>query len=290
MDWVNMPPLAALRAFSAFAEKRNVVDAGRALNVSHAAISQQLRALENRLGTALVDRSGRTLSLTDAGERLAHALELGFGAIESAVQDLSAADAQRPLHISCTPTFASAWLVPRLTDFRARHADIDLVLDPTPALVRLEPGGVDVPIRYSSGNVPGLQSEPLLMSPVVVVASPQLLKGRRTDQPEDMAGLPWLEELGTHEASAWLRSHGVEQGLVGTRIQMPGNLLLPALREGQGVSAVVRHFVEPDLECGHLVELFTGATGGGYLILTRPGPLRAAAKAFVSWLRTQRID
>ena len=64
MDWLNLPPLAALRTFAAFAEKRNVVEAGMALNVSHAAISQQLRALEKHLGIALLDRSGKALTLT----------------------------------------------------------------------------------------------------------------------------------------------------------------------------------------------------------------------------------
>jgi LysR family transcriptional regulator, glycine cleavage system transcriptional activator len=288
MNWLNMPPLSALRAFSAFAEKRNVVDAGQSLNVSHAAISQQLRALEARMGTALIDRAGRTLSLTEAGERLANAVELGFGAIENAVQDLSDATAQRPLQISTTPTFASAWLVPRLTDFRIRHGDIDLVLDPTPTVVRLEHGGVDVAIRYGSGVFAGLHSEPLLMSPIVVVAAPALLKGLQIEQPSDLTSLPWLEELGSHEASTWLRSNGAEKGLVGARTQMPGNLLLSALLDGQGVSATVRHFVEADLKAGRLVELFTSSTGRGYFIVTRPGPLRPAAKAFVSWLRTHQ--
>lgn len=89
MDWKVMPPMASLRAFSAFAETGNLVQAGQALNVSHAAISQQLRALEAHLGVALVDRSGRSLALTAEGARLARALALGFGAIQGAVQELT---------------------------------------------------------------------------------------------------------------------------------------------------------------------------------------------------------
>jgi LysR family glycine cleavage system transcriptional activator len=90
MDWLSLPPLAALRAFSAYAEHGNLAKAGAALNVSHAAISQQLRSLEDYLGTPLVDRSGRALELTAEGRHLAQALLLGFGAIQSAVQDLNA--------------------------------------------------------------------------------------------------------------------------------------------------------------------------------------------------------
>lgn len=288
MDWLEMPPLAALRAFSAFAERRNVVEAGAALNVSHAAISQQLRGLESHLGVALLDRSGRALSLTDEGERLAHAVELGFGAIESAVQDLTGADAARPLHVSATPSFSAVWLVPRLADFRARHPGIDLVIDPTPVLASLKPGGIDVALRYGDGTWPGLKSEPLLISPMVIVAAPALLAGRVIRHPSDLANLPWLEELGTTEAGNWLRSEGVEHGVSGGRMQMPGNMLLDAARDGQGVAVTVRHFVEPDLRSGRLVELFSRGDGAGYHIVTRPGAPRPAARAFAAWLRRVR--
>ena len=81
MDWMKMPPMAALRAFAAFAEQGGLVEAGASLNVSHAAISQQLRALEAHLGVPLVERQGRNLVLTPAGDRLAQALHLGFGVI-----------------------------------------------------------------------------------------------------------------------------------------------------------------------------------------------------------------
>ncbi len=285
-----MPPLAALRAFAAFAEAGNVVRAGDSLNVSHAAISQQLRVLEAHLGVALLDRSGRSLALTDAGGRLAQAVELGFGAIDRAVQELTGADADRPLHISATPTFAAVWLLPRLADFRDRHPQIDLMVDPSSAVVDLQPGGIDVALRYGAGDWPGLQSDPLLMSPVVFVAAPDLVRGRRITAPGDLVDLPWLEELGTSEATKWLQALGAGQAITGTRLQMPGNLLLAAVRDGQGVAVVVRHFVEPDLAAGRLVELFSVPETGGYHIVTRPGVLRPKAKAFVHWLRRQRTD
>ncbi|MCV6587265.1 MAG: LysR family transcriptional regulator [Marinibacterium sp.] len=291
MDWIRMPPLAGLRAFAAFAEAGNVVQAGAALNVSHAAISQQLRALEGHLGVPLVDRSGRALVLTAQGQRLARALELGFGAIETGLTEIRGQSDARPLHVSVTPTFASAWLVPRLSAFQALHPEIDLVLDPSPALVRLEPGGVDVAIRYCDGTQPGLDCEPLLMSPITVVAAPDLVRGRAVGQPSDLADLPWLEELGTNEADIWLRSEGAEQGLVGRRIQMPGGMLLSALRDGQGVSAVVRHFVQPDLDAGRLVALFSGPRSRkGYHIVTRPDLIRPSARKFTGWLRRQAAD
>lgn len=95
MFWRDMPPLAALRAFHAFAYTGNLVKAGEALNVTHAAISQHLRALERDLGLSLFDRSGRALELTAEGQRLAEALRTGFGAIAATVRELKGRDAAR---------------------------------------------------------------------------------------------------------------------------------------------------------------------------------------------------
>ncbi|MBK0327497.1 LysR family transcriptional regulator [Rhodobacteraceae bacterium F11138] len=288
MDWLTLPPLASLRAFAAFAETGSVVAAGRALNISHAAISQHVRSLENRLETRLVDRSGRALVLTEEGQRLADALILGFSAIGNAVQELSAADEQRPLHISTTPTFAALWLMPRLPDFRARHPEIDLVLDPSAQLAEFSPGGIDVALRYGQGNWSGLVSEQLLAAPMVIVGAPSLLRGRTIASPDDLAELPWLEELGTTEAGRWLRAKGVHRGLVGGRIQLPGNLLLDAARDGQGVAVMVRRFVEPDLRSGRLMALFTEDSPAAYHIVTRPGVMRPVARVFLRWLRRQK--
>ncbi|MBY6058467.1 LysR family transcriptional regulator [Leisingera daeponensis] len=287
MDWLHMPPLAALRAFSAFTETGNVVRAGEALNVSHAAISQQLRALEAYLGAALLDRSGRALELTADGAHLARALQLGFGAIETALQDISATGAARPLHVTCTPMFAAHWLMPRLAGFQADHPEVDLVLDPRGEIVELKPGGIDIAIRYGDGIWPGLETRMLLRSPMVVIAADRLLDGRSVSAPEDLLDLPWLEELGTTEASRWLESRGVKDSLRGSRTQLPGNLLMQAVRAGQGVAVSVQEFVLEDLETGRLRALFTEGEGKGYFIATPAGVPRPAARSFAAWLQRQ---
>lgn len=285
MDWLTLPPLASLRAFAAFAEHRNVVEAGAALNVSHAAISQQLRALEKHLSAALLDRSGKALTMTADGEHLARALRLGFGAIETAVRDIARSGAERPVHVSLTPSFAASWLMPRLPMFRATHPDIDLVLDPSPDVVELRPGGVDVAIRYGAGGWPGVEAEMLLKTPMVIVAAPQLLGGKTTWMPAELAGLPWLEEIGTTEATTWLAQHDAGPARGAGRMELPGNLVLDGLRAGQGVTVTVRHFVEADIKAGRIVELYAEPDTRGYHIVTAKTPLRPAVKAFVGWLR-----
>lgn len=287
MDWLNLPPLAALRAFAAFAEKRNVVEAGAALNVSHAAISQQLRTLEKHLGVALLDRSGKALALTGDGEHLARALHLGFGAIEAAVGDLARSGRDRPVHVSLTSSFAASWLMPRLPTFRATHPEVNLILDPTFEVVDLRPGGVDVAIRYGAGGWPRVQSEMLLQTPMVIVASPTLL-GDKTDwSPAELAQLPWLEEIGTTEGTKWLAERGVGPGRATGSTMLPGNLMLDGVRSGQGVTVTVRHFVESDIQAGRIVELFTEPDTRGYHIVTAKTALRPAVKTFVNWLKRQ---
>ncbi|WP_170603350.1 LysR family transcriptional regulator [Ruegeria arenilitoris] len=287
MNWKSLPPLTSLRAFAAFAEKKNVVQAGVALNVSHAAISQQLRVLEEHMGVALLDRSGKTMSLTAEGEHLARALHLGFGAIGVAVEELVRSGSDRPVHVSLTSSFAASWLMPRLPAFRAVHPEIGLILDPSPELVELRPGGVDIAIRYGEGGWSGVDSQMLLRSPMVIVAAPELLEDKSDWTPADLAELPWLQEVGTTEASMWLAGRGAEIGPGAGRIEVPGNLVLDGLRAGQGVTITVRHFVEQDILNGRIVELYSEPDAAGYHIVTARSPMRAEVKTFVGWLKRQ---
>jgi len=288
MNWRALPPLSSLRAFAAFAQTGNVVAAGEALGVSHAAISQQLRALEAHLDLKLLDRTGRAMELTRAGERLSLALDAGFARMIDAVVELTGAADARPLQITTTPTFAAFWLMPRLPGFRAEHPKVDLMLNPTPAVVSLTKEGVDVAIRHGSGDWAGLEAEPLLRSPMVVVAAPSLVGSGALPTFEALADYAWLEEFGTTEAGNWLQRHGVSDGARTGSMQLPGNLMLDAVRDGQGVAVTVRAFVERDIEAGRLREIHTeDAPDRGYYIVTRPGVARPALRDFLRWLRRE---
>lgn len=287
MNWRNLPPLSALRAFAAFAETRNIVAAGEALGVSHAAISQQLRGLEGHLDVPLLDRSGRSLELTSAGQRLAQALQSGFSGMIDAVEEITGQLEARPIHVSVTPTFAASWLMPRLSKFRAAHPDVDLMIDPSANVVALGADGIDIAIRYGSGPWPGTELEMLLQSPMVVVAAPSLVGERPITDLNELADFPWLEEFGTSESTRWFRRFGV-QGMARGLMQVPGNLMLDGARDGQGVAVTVREFVARDIAAGRLRVLHTEETpDSGYHIVTRPGVLRKSVKDFVSWLRRE---
>lgn len=280
--------MAQLRAFAALAETRSMSQAGALLNVSHAAISQQVRALEHHLNLRLVTKDGRGVALTPEGMRLGQTLRDAFGAIAAEVEDLTGADAARPLQITTTPTFAAGWLMARIADFQTRHPDADLMVNPSAALAELGPGGFDLAIRFGNGDWAGMEAELLLPSDFQIMGARSLIEGRRIDTPADLLDFPWLQELGTNEVHDWLRQKGVTEARVRRMTHVPGNLLLDGLRAGRGIAATARAFVEADIARGDLVVLYEDANPGrGYFIVTRPGPLRPVAREFIRWLRRQ---
>lgn len=285
MNWTALPPLSALRAFSAYAEAGSVQKAGTALNVSHAAISQQIRNLESHLGLKLLNRTGRAAQLTAEGRQLAEALSDGFGRIASEVAALTGADAARPLHISTTPSFAGNWLMPRLAEFRGLHPEIDIMIDPNPAITDPEPGGIDVAIRFGAGHWPGLNAEMLIPTTIAVVAATELIGTHPASCPEDLLRFPWLQELGTSESTAWLRQQGVTDARTAGLIHLPGSLTLEAARQGQGVLVTAKEWVLDDIAAGRLTLLFEEPAGKGYHIVTAPGVPRPALREFLRWLR-----
>lgn len=288
MDWRELPSLNSLRAFVAVADAQSMSGAGDALGVTQAAVGQQIRTLEARLGVALIERVGRSITLTDEGRRFAARLRDGFQTISGAVEALTESDATRPVQISMTPMFAVNWLMPRISDFHHKHPEIELMLNPTPELVDLRPGGVDLAIRSGAGEWPGLDAELLLETDFVVVAETALVNRLKLETPADLVRAPWLQELGTNEVSQWLSDKGVIPTERLTITSLPGFMALDGVRNGDGVAATARSFVESDVKAGRLTVLFDNARNGfGYYIVTRPGVMRPPLKTFVKWLRRQ---
>jgi LysR family glycine cleavage system transcriptional activator len=287
MDWRDMPPLSALRAFESYAANGSLQRAGDALNVSHAAISQQIRNLETHLNVTLLDRAGRQAELTLEGRALADVLEKGFDLIGAEIRKMKSSDAERPLVVSTTPSFAANWLVPRLADFRTKYPELDIVIDANPALVGLEFGGTDVAIRFGQGTWVGLQASLLLKTCRVAVAAPSFICDDRPISPADLARFPILQEVGTSESSLWWAKHGVTDAGQGGSLTLPGNLTLDAARAGQGIVVTSELWVRSDLATGRLVKLFEDEEDFGYFTVTRHGVHRDALKVFLKWLKTQ---
>ena len=287
MSWAELPSLNSLRAFASVAETGSYSRAGAELRVSHAAVCQQVRALEARLGVTLLVREGRGLRLTDEGAALARQVAQGLTAIREGVEALTKADAARPIQVTMSPAFAVSWLMPRIMDFQHRHPEMTLMLSPTAQIVELRPGGIDLAIRYGDGKWRDMKVTPLLLPDMVVVGSRELLGRRKVTGLAALARLPWLQELGTNEVAQWMARHGIVPMRPPMTTHMPGNLIMEAVRRGDGLTYTARCFVEREIQSGQLVVLSSEKNVGGYYIVTRAGVPRPPVRAFVKWLKHQ---
>ena len=287
MDWLSLPPLNSLRAFAAVADAGSYVAAADRLNVTQAAVSQQVKALEKRLGVALIERVGRGVELTSSGARLARDLETGFDIIGRGVTRIREAAAARPVQVTMSPAFAVEWLMPRIGEFQREHPEITLMLNPTSNVVDLRPGGIDVAIRYRDlrRTKPGVHA--VLRTDMVVIGAPSLVGELDLSDLASLADLPWLQELGTNEAAEWFTYHGIVPKRPLAINHMPGNLIMPAVRRGDGITYTARAFFVEDIVAGSVIELASEPQFGVYHIETSPAEQRPEVQAFVKWLRSK---
>lgn len=286
----DMPNLTQLRAFEATARNLSVSKAAGDLNVTHAAVSQQLRALEAWLGFKLFRRAGRSILLTEAGQHYFAAVREAFDAIETETVRLRQADTDRPLHVTTTSAFASRWLVPRLPRFQAAHPEVQLRLNPSTGLVDFTREDVDIGIRYGDGDWPGLTAEPFVGGRLVPLCSPAYLENSPPlRRPQDMANHHLLHDSDYAEWEKWLAAAGAtnvdaRRGVIFSLT----TLGYQAAIDGQGLILGLASLVQDDLEAGRLTIPFEPPPDrrhAAYHIVSRAGqPLRAAAVTFRDWL------
>ena len=260
----RLPPLNSLRAFEAAARHLSFSKAADELHVTPAAISHQIKALEDYCGTPLFRRLTRALVLTDTGQAALPALREGFDKLAEGAARLMPDSTSGLLTISVAPTFCAKWLMPRLDRFRAAHPGFDVRIDASDDLADFGTGGVDVAIRYGSGRYAGLSAECLMAEVVIPVASPALLDGPQPlASPADLARHTLLHvswKMADDEAPSWrmwFKAAGVD-GIDpdrGPRFNVD-SLTIQAAIAGHGVALVNRALVEDDLQAGRLVRLF----------------------------------
>ena len=192
VDWRTLPSLSSLRAFEATAAQGGFAGAARALNVTHAAVAQQVRGLETLLGVRLAVRQGRGIVLTEAGERLADALTDGFGRIAGAVEALGEEEKRKGLRITTTQFLVDEVIMPNLSQFWERHPGVEIAFYPAREFIDIEGEGFDCGIRVISPKEkldwPGLEAVFLSRTLMHAVGSPDLV-GDGSRDPQDM---PWL--------------------------------------------------------------------------------------------------
>src|SRR3954451_14914638 len=187
---VRSLPLAALRAFEAAARHVSYSRAAEELNLTHGAISFQMRVLKEELGVDLFKRSGRRMVLTPEGQRLFGYVRDGFTRLEQGMEDVRTSRRGQVLTVSVHPGLASFWLIPRLGDFQRRHPEIDISLLPNITLTDFSRDGVDMALRYGRGRWPGVRAVKLMDEEIFPVCSPRFNGGVLPRQPRDLSDLP----------------------------------------------------------------------------------------------------
>ena len=263
-DW--LPSLNALRAFEAVARHLSYRDAAAELHVTPAAVKQLVQKLEAALGQPLVRRQGRGLALTEAGVAGRPDLAEGFRALGQSVERMRRAEARPSLTLSVEPTFATAWLIPRLEGFKARHPDIDALIDSSLRIVDLARERVDAAIRYGVAPAPGLVAHRLFDDETLAVCSPALAKGppeirrphdlaRATLLHMDVSHMPWIT-VSHHwfDWATWLAEVGAGEVAPGRGLRFNDyNLAIQAAIAGQGVALGSWPMVKDAIAQGHLV-------------------------------------
>ena len=251
-------PVGPLRAFDVAARNLNLSAAAAELNVTHAAVSRQVKQLEQRLGVKLFERLPRGLKLTAHGALLAEGTRDAFDRLASAIEDVSVPQVRRKLTISTFASLAARWLMPRVGGFAALFPDVDLQVITSTRLVDFAREDVDIAIRFGGGRYPGLHVVPLFKPQEIVVCSPALLKrGPPIKKYEDLKHHTLLHDDSHRSWTRWLEAVGAKsvnprRGIIcGDR-----NAMLQAALEGQGVALASQIFAANDLARGRLVKVF----------------------------------
>lgn len=283
-------PLTALRSFEAAGRLGSFTLAAQELFVSQAAISRQVRELEELLGRKLFDRLHRRVEITAAGKQLLSILTRSFDEIDSCMTGLQAKQPRLQLTVSAGPAIATFWLVSALSDFRESYPYIDLNLESDHRLTEFRSQGAEIAIRFgeASKNWPRTQRKHLFDVEMVPVISSQLLRSEGTPKnPRDLLAYTLLHEDDYETWKKWFSAVGVSAVEVDHgHIFTDGGLVLQALRSSQGIAIADKILVEEDLKAGTLIQLFDlPLTLGAYWLVARDfSKLSEQGLAFDNWI------
>lgn len=293
----RLPPLTALRSFEAAARHLSFAKAAEELSVTPAALSFQIKSLEEHLGQPLFVRLNRAVQLTEAGRALAPGASQGFATLSQAWRSARQSGQSATLNVTAGPAFTAKWLAPRLFEFARLYPGIDLRFIASLRLLDFDYDEVDIAIRYGYGGATDLFSVPLTgrewLTPVM---RPDLVTAYPT--PGSLIGAPLL-----HNASddflqprtdwpAWFRASGVAHDPQITATFSQPDHAYDAAIEGAGVALARMSFVRRDIELGRLAAPFSVgiSTRAHFRLLCRTSAVdRPQVRAFRDWITAQMV-
>ncbi|MBV4368826.1 transcriptional regulator GcvA [Erwinia sp. BNK-24-b] len=249
----RLPPLNALRVFDAAARHLSFTRAAEELFVTQAAVSHQIKSLEDFLGLKLFRRRNRSLLLTEEGQSYYLDIKEIFTALNDATRKLQARSAKGALTVSLLPSFAIQWLVPRLSSFNSAYPGIDVRIQAVDREEEKLADDVDVAIFYGRGNWPGLRVEKLYAEYLLPVCSPLLLTGDNPlKTPADLARFTLLHDASRRDWQSYTRQLGVNINVQHGPIFSHSAMVLQAAIHGQGVALANNVMAQTEIEAGRL--------------------------------------
>lgn len=283
----NLPPLNSLKAFEATARLQSFTKAAEELNVTRAAVSQQVKSLEAYLDATLFERNGAQLNLTQAAHEYLPVVSHVFQSLSAATQHLFSRQQQAQLTLHVAHSFCSQWLMPRLADFHRQHPKISFKVSTTANAMPSNSDIADVEIINGYGEWQSQQAIQLTRENWIVVASPGFLHLNPVRDLADLIRLPKLATGGYQETwQCWLE----QQGYQGTSIKLTGEfehslLAIEAAVNQLGVLLVRDLLVEDHLQQGTLVKVgeWSMPSRGAHYMIIRDEE-KPHVKAFVDWI------
>ncbi|CAD0185967.1 Gcv operon activator [Ruegeria sp. THAF57] len=286
----NLRHLRALQAFDETATHSSLTKAADVLNVTHGAISRQIKLLELHLGVVLFHRRPNGVELTKAGERLYQSTRGAFSALQLGVSEVKRIRHRQSITVSLSTSLALKWLVPLLSSFQQEHPGIALLLDTNDAYADFDRSEVDIALRFGKPGWGGLYHEQIKQEELIVVAAPSLVgKQRRPMLAEEVADLPLLHDAFNVGWESWAAQVGLSPERIKSQSvkYVDSAVLLEAAMDGQGV-ALARHLLAArDLELGRLIRLDDSSVplDRGLYFVCRPGDQeRVTVRIFKKWL------
>ncbi|MGH1487102.1 MAG: LysR substrate-binding domain-containing protein [Cellvibrionaceae bacterium] len=286
------PHFKGLYYFYVAAEHLSIKKAAEYLFVTQAAVSQQIRLLEDAVGVPLFSRHHRSIALTPAGQKLLPALKTGFERIQRGVDGLFDDNDPHAITVTVIPSFASRWLIPRLGDFYAQYPEMKVMLQTTDALESFVDSSVDLAIRFGRGDYPELQVDDLMDDFCYPVCHPLYQSKVNIQTKDDLARCQLLVDSGPDVT--WERWFELE----GIKVERPSysmaydasHYIVEGLLAGQGVGLVRHSLVAELIASGSLVRLFERTLKLDYrYYLCAPEHYfhRPKVKNFTQWLRSE---
>lgn len=283
-------PLNALRAFEASARHLNFTRAAIELNVTQAAVSHQVKALEQRLGTVLFRRLPRGLMLTDEGLAILPSLRDSFDRIAQMLEKFEGGRLTEVLAVGAVGTFALGWLLPRLHGFRQAYPFVDLRLSTNNNRVDIAAEGLDYAIRFGDGAWHGTEAEKLFDAPFSALGPASMAD--RLVAPADLAREPLLRSYRADEWRLWFSAAGVETPSIRGPVFDSSWTMIDAAAQGYGAALAPPLMFQNKLRSGELVQLFdvSVSCGGYWLTWLKSKQVTPAMRCFREWIAVEAAD